>query len=259
MTDKAMVHLVGAGPGDPDLLSVKAVRLLQAADVVVYDRLVSGEILHLIPDTTSRIYVGKRIGHHTLKQEEINALLVKLAHSGQDVVRLKGGDPFIFGRGSEEALALARAHIPFEVVPAVTAAQACAAYAGIPLTHRGLAHGVQFITGHRKEAGGLQIDKTSLADREQTLVVYMGLSNLTQIVDELIEAGRAADTPAAIIEHGTTNEQRTLMTTLEALPRIAQDNAVASPALLVIGEVVRLAQDLDWFMPAIEEVERRYA
>ena len=259
VTDKATVYLVGAGPGDPELLTVKAMRLLQSADVIVYDRLVSDEIMQVIPDETSRIYVGKTLGHHTLEQEEINALLVKLARSGKTVVRLKGGDPFIFGRGSEEALTLAKTHITFEVVPGITAAQACAAYAGIPLTHRGLAHGVQFITGHRKEAGELQIDRTSLTDREQTLVVYMALANLAKLVDELLEAGRTASTPAAIIEHGTTREQRTVLTTLEELPHAARDNAIESPALLVIGEVVNLAQDLDWFMPAIEEAQRRYA
>jgi uroporphyrin-III C-methyltransferase/precorrin-2 dehydrogenase/sirohydrochlorin ferrochelatase/uroporphyrin-III C-methyltransferase len=203
--------------------------------------------------------VGKTTGHHTLKQEEINALLVKLAGNGQDVVRLKGGDPFIFGRGSEEALALVHAQIPFEVVPGITAAQACAAYAGIPLTHRSLSRGVQFVTGHRKNNDELQIDKATLADPEQTLVVYMGLANLTRIVSDIIDAGRAADTPAAIIERGTTAQQRTVLTTLEQLPGAVREHGVESPAILVIGEVVSLAKELAWFTPVVEEDQRRYA
>ena len=259
MAKKGKVYLVGAGPGDPDLLSVKAMRLLQTAEIIVYDRLVSSEIMQYATNTATRIYVGKMTGHHTLKQEEINTLLVKLAGNGQDVVRLKGGDPFIFGRGSEEALALAHAQIPFEVIPGVTAAQACAAYAGIPLTHRGLSRGVQFVTGHRKNNDELQIDKATLADPEQTLVVYMGLANLTRIVSDIIGAGRAAHTPAAIIERGTTAQQRTVLTTLEQLPGAIRHHAIESPAILVIGEVVSLAKELVWFTPVIEEDQRRYA
>jgi uroporphyrin-III C-methyltransferase/precorrin-2 dehydrogenase/sirohydrochlorin ferrochelatase/uroporphyrin-III C-methyltransferase len=259
VTDKGKVYLVGAGPGDPDLLTVKAMRLIQEADVIIYDRLVSSEIMQTVPRHVARIYVGKATCKHTLKQEEINRLLVDQAVGGRGVVRLKGGDPFIFGRGSEEALALAKAHVPFEVIPGITAAQACAAYAGIPLTHRGLARGVQFITGHRKNNEELQIDKATLGDSGQTLVVYMGLANIARIVDDIIQAGRTVDTPAAIIERGTTARQRTIITTLEWLAHAAQSHAVESPAMLVIGPVVGLAQDLDWFMPVVDEAELRYA
>ena len=253
------IYLVGAGPGDADLLTVKALRLIQKADTVVYDRLVSPEILSLIPDSVCRVYVGKATHRHTLSQEEINALLVDLAKKQQTVVRLKGGDPFVFGRGSEEALALARQGISFEVVPGITAGQACAAYAGIPLTHRGLAQGVQFITGHRKDNEQLTIDKATLKDPGQTLVVYMGLANLDRIVCDLLDAGRLPDTPAAVIEKGTTPRQRSLVTTLAQLPATVQEAAVESPALVVIGSVVSLAHELDWFMPCLEEAELRYA
>ena len=256
---QAKIYLVGAGPGDPDLLTVKALRLLQTADTVVYDRLVSREILELIPPTVSRIFVGKATNRHTLSQQEINALLVELARKRPSVVRLKGGDPFVFGRGGEEALVLARNNIPFEVVPGITAAQACAAYAGIPLTHRGLARGVQFITGHRKNNEALVIDPASVTDADQTLVIYMGLANLPQIVRDLLAAGRAADTPAAIVEHGTTARQRNIVTRLDSLQEAAEQYAVRSPAMLIIGPVVSLAEQLDWFVPWAQEMELRYA
>jgi len=253
------VYLVGAGPGDPDLLTVKALRLIQTADTVVYDRLVSPEILNLIPDTASRIYVGKATSRHTLSQTEINALLVDLARKRQRVVRLKGGDPFIFGRGGEEALALARNDIPFEVVPGITAAQACAAYAGIPLTHRGLARGVQFVTGHCKDNETLELDQATLSDPEQTLVVYMGLANLPQIVRGLVEAGRTRDTPAAVIERGTTSRQRNIITTIGELQQAVEQHTITSPAMLIIGPVVSLAEELEWFMPWAQEMELKYA
>jgi len=253
------IYLVGAGPGDPDLLTVKALRLLQTADTVVYDRLVSREILELIPQTVSRIFVGKATNRHTLSQQEINALLVDLARKRPSVVRLKGGDPFIFGRGGEEALALAHNNIPFEVVPGITAAQACAAYAGIPLTHRGLAQGVQFITGHRKDNETLVIDPATIAGSDQTLVVYMGLANLPLIVRDLLSAGRAADTPAAIVERGTTSRQRNIVTRLGHLQEAVERNAIQSPAMLIIGPVVSLAEQLDWFIPWAQEMELKYA
>ena len=256
---QAKVYLVGAGPGDPDLLTVKALRLLQTADTVVYDRLVSREILELIPHTVARIFVGKATSRHTLSQQEINALLVDLARKRPNVVRLKGGDPFVFGRGGEEALALARNNIPFEVVPGITAAQACAAYAGIPLTHRGLAQGVQFITGHRKDNEALVINPASVADPDQTLVVYMGLASLPQIVSELLNAGRAADTPAAIVERGTTSRQRNIVTRLEHLQEAVERHAIRSPAMLIVGPVVSLAEELDWFIPWVQEMELKYA
>ncbi|VAW77733.1 Siroheme synthase / Precorrin-2 oxidase / Sirohydrochlorin ferrochelatase / Uroporphyrinogen-III methyltransferase [hydrothermal vent metagenome] len=259
MSIQTKVYLVGAGPGDPDLLTVKALRLIQTADTVVYDRLVSPEILNLIPDTASRIYVGKATSRHTLSQTEINALLVDLARKRQRVVRLKGGDPFIFGRGGEEALALARNDIPFEVVPGITAAQACAAYAGIPLTHRGLARGVQFVTGHCKDNETLELDQATLSDPEQTLVVYMGLANLPQIVRGLVEAGRTRDTPAAVIERGTTSRQRNIITTIGELQQAVEQHTITSPAMLIIGPVVSLAEELEWFMPWAQEMELKYA
>jgi len=253
------IYLVGAGPGDPDLLTVKAQRLIQTADMIVYDRLVSREILHLIPDSVSRIYVGKATSRHTLSQEEINALLVDLARKHQRIVRLKGGDPFIFGRGGEEALALARNNIPFEVVPGITAAQACAAYAGIPLTHRGLARGVQFVTGHCKDNEELVLDAAALSDTGQTLVIYMGLANLPQIVRDLVEAGRPKDTPAAIVERGTTSHQRSIITTIGELQQAVDQHMIAAPAMLIIGHVVSLASELEWFMPWAQEMELKYA
>lgn len=259
MTARGTIYLVGAGPGDPGLLTVKALRLIQQADSVVYDRLVSREIRQLIPDSVSRIYVGKATGRHTLSQDEINALLIRLASRGQRVVRLKGGDPFIFGRGSEEALALARHDIRFEIVPGITAAQACAAYAGIPLTHRGVAQGVQFVTGHRSNDGATLFDPAAVADPGQTLVIYMGLGRLELIARTLADAGRAADTPAAVIERGTTPRQRTLVTTLGELPGAVEAEAVRSPALLVIGRVVSMADELGWFMPVTEQAQLRYA
>ena len=259
MTTNTKVYLVGAGPGDPDLLTVKALRLIQSADVLVYDRLVSAEILQLIPDAVTRIYAGKATRQHTLSQVKISQLLVELAQNNRCVVRLKGGDPFVFGRGAEEALVLSRHHIPFEVVPGVTAAQACAAYAGIPLTCRGLAQGVQFITGHYKDNETLNIDPAVLSDPEQTLVVYMGLGNLSLIVRDLLAAGRSKDTPAAIVEQGTTPRQRRVLTSIGELQQAARQHAISSPALLVIGSVVTLAEELDWFTPWVEEVERLYA
>ena len=259
MTKLGKIFLVGAGPGDPELLTVKALRLIQGADAVVYDRLVSPEILGLIPETVSRIFVGKATNRHTLSQEEINSLLVDLACKQQRVVRLKGGDPFIFGRGSEEALTLARERIPFEVVPGITAAQACATYAGIPLTHRGLARGVQFITGHRKQNEDLVIDPGLLADTEQTLVVYMGLANLESIVRDLLTAGRSVDTPVAIVERGTTPRQRNTLTTIGRLQDTVAQTGIRSPAMLIIGDVVSLAGELDWFMPLVEQASVRYA
>jgi len=256
---QAKIYLVGAGPGDPDLLTVKALRLIQTADTVVYDRLVSHEILALIPESVSRVYVGKAPNRHTLSQTEINALLVDLARKRQRVVRLKGGDPFIFGRGGEEALALARNDVPFEVVPGITAAQACAAYAGIPLTHRGLARGVQYVTGHCKDNEALVLDPAALSDPGQTLVVYMGLANLPQIIRDLVLAGRPVDTPAAVVERGTTSRQRTFVTTIGDLQRAVEHHAIVSPAMLIIGPVVSLAHELDWFMPWAQEMELRYA
>lgn len=246
------VYIVGAGPGDPELLTVKAMRLLQKADVVVYDRLVSDKILDLIPAGTTRIFAGKAARDHFMPQGEINELLVSLASNGKSVVRLKGGDPFIFGRGSEEALHLADHGIAFEIIPGITASAGCGAYAGIPLTHRGMATGVRFVTGHCREGKHLDLNWQSLADPETTLVIYMGLINVTLIRDELIKAGLPADTPAGAIERGTTDEQRTILTTLEELPDCVQRANLVAPSLLIIGKVVELAEMLSWHIPAMD-------
>lgn len=250
MSNNAVVHLVGAGPGDPDLLTVKALRLIQNVDVVVYDRLVSEAILAHIPAGVSRIAVGKAPGKHSLSQAELNELLVNLARGGRSVVRLKGGDPYVFGRGSEEAQHLVRHGVAFDVVPGITAAVACSAYAGIPLTHRGLSHSVRFVTGHCCADRPLDLDWAGLADPDTTLVVYMGLANLEQICARLIEQGLSPSTPAAVIENGTTPRQRRCIVTLGSLPDAAHGAGFESPVTIVIGSVVSLAETLDWFRPS---------
>lgn len=254
MRDEACVYLVGAGPGDPELLTCKAERLIKAADVVVYDRLVSQDILDLIPVGAGRIFVGKAAGKHHLQQEEINELLVGLARRARSVVRLKGGDPLTFGRGSEEALHLARHRVRFEIVPGITAASACTAYAGVPLTHRGLANSVRFITGHCRADQPLDLDWDNLADPDTTLVFYMALANLDEIQRGLISAGLATDTPAMLIESGSTLQQRRLLTQLDDITATAASEQLISPALLVIGKVVALAGEMDWFESLPSEV-----
>ena len=237
------VHLVGAGPGDPDLLTVKALRLIQNADVVVYDRLVSDQILDLIPSGIARICVGKESGHHLLPQDEINELIAKLALSSRRVVRLKGGDPFVFGRGGEEALYLSSRGIPVEVVPGITAAAGCAAAAGIPLTHRDVAQSVRLVTGHLGDDRGLELDWERLADPACTLVVYMGVATAGRMARGLIGAGLAAETAVAVVENGTTGGQRTLfgrLATLEADMAVWQ---VRPPALVIIGKVVESSRN----------------
>ena len=248
MNQSRKVYLVGTGPGDPELLTVKALRLIQNADVVIYDRLVSEGILEQIPSGVTRIYVGKKTGNHSLPQEEINQLLFNLAEGQRKIVRLKGGDPFVFGRGSEEALWLAQHHIPFEIVPGITAASACTTYAGIPLTHRGLAQGVQIVTGHSQADGPLELDWQALADANKTIVIYMGLANIELITQKLIEAGLAADTPAAAIENGTTARQRRVISTLSNLVVETHEAELQPPVIFVIGQVVSLAHQLDWFV-----------
>ena len=251
MDVKPKVYIVGAGPGDPELLTVKAARLLKKSDVIVYDRLVSNTILAMVPSSTTQIFAGKAARDHHMPQDEINQLLVRLAKSGQLVVRLKGGDPFIFGRGSEEALVLAQNGVPFEIVPGITASAGCGSYAGIPLTHRGMATGVRFVTGHCRDGAHLDLNWKSLADPDTTLVIYMGLINVGKIRDELIKAGLPANTPAGAIERGTTNQQRTLLTNLNDLPASVKQAELKAPSLLIIGRVVELAQELSWHIPAL--------
>ncbi len=249
------VAIVGAGPGDPDLMTVKGLRRLMGADVVVYDKLVSDQILDLIPTGASRIFAGKQARNHHMPQEDINSLLVRLARSGRRVVRLKGGDPFVFGRGGEEALHLAAENIPFEIVPGITSSAACTAYAGIPLTHRGLAHSVRFITGHLAKEGSLDLDWDGLADPETTLVVYMGLTNLETICDQLIRHGLSPETPAAAINQGTRPDQRTVQAPLSGLAAAVEAADLVGATLLVIGKVVSLAPELDWFLPEQVDID----
>lgn len=240
------VWLVGAGPGDPDLLTVKAARLLGNARLVLHDHLVAPEVMALVSPGAKRICVGKRDRRHTLPQEEINALLVQLAGSGQEVLRLKGGDPYVFGRGGEEALALVAAGIPFEVVPGITSAQGMSAYAGIPLSHREHASSIVFATGHCRE-GGEAPDWAALARPRQTVVIYMGLASLPHICRQLAAHGLPDVTPAAVVERATTPQQRVVAGTLRSLPLLAAAQQVTAPALIVVGEVVSLYDSLGWF------------
>lgn len=256
-TGTAKVYLVGAGPGDPDLLTVKALRLLREAEVVVYDKLVADDILALIPSGAARIFAGKVARHHHMPQDQINSLLVSLARSGRGVVRLKGGDPFLFGRGGEEAAHLAAHGIAFEIVPGITSASGCTAYAGIPLTHRGIAHGVRLITGHAKEDEPLDLDWPSLASAETTLVIYMGRITVRRIAERLIAHGMAANIPAAIIVNGTRANQSVERTTLGELPARVEALDLAAPTLLVIGEVVALGESLSWFAEGAADAPAR--
>lgn len=240
MHNNGIVYLVGAGPGDPELLTLKARRLLDEAEVVVYDRLVSNDILALIPKGTARISVGKQPKSHPVPQQEINALLVSLARGGRRVVRLKGGDPFLFGRGSEEAAHLSEHGVAFEVVPGITSASGCAAAFGLPLTHRGLASGVRFITGHCRDDMALDLDWPGLADSNTTLVIYMGVANIPSIVVRLISHGLPETTPAAAICNGTRLGQRCLVTTLGELPTMTSNAGFDGPVLFYIGRVVEM-------------------
>lgn len=242
------VYLVGAGPGDPDLLTFRALRLMQRAEVVLYDRLIGDGILNLVRRDAQRIYVGKAPKEHTLPQEEISRTMVRLAREGKRVLRLKGGDPFVFGRGGEEIEALAADGIPFQVVPGVSAANGCAAYAGIPLTHRDHAHACIFVTGHGRD-NELGLDWPALIRPMQTLVIYMGLSQLPQIVAAYIRHGGDAATPAAIIENGTRRNQRVVTGPVERLPSLAEAEGLGQPSLIIIGSVVTLRRELSWYAP----------
>jgi uroporphyrin-III C-methyltransferase/precorrin-2 dehydrogenase/sirohydrochlorin ferrochelatase len=243
---KAKVYLVGSGPGDPDLLTLKAYKLLQCAEVVLHDSLVSEDILSLINSSALLVNVGKRASHHSKHQDEINELLVDYGSSSRCVVRLKGGDPFVYGRGGEELQTLVAANIAFEVVPGITAASGCASYAGIPLTHRDYSQTVTFITAQCKNSEE-NLNWPSIARQNQTLVVYMGLLKNEVLAEKLIKHGRSPDTAVAVIENGTTRSQRVIIGTLATLSGLVKKHCVKSPALIIIGEVVSLAPDLDWF------------
>ncbi|OUS26534.1 uroporphyrinogen-III C-methyltransferase [Thalassotalea sp. 42_200_T64] len=236
------VALIGAGPGDAELLTLKALRFIENADVIIYDRLVSNEILTLSPDNCHRIYVGKAIHKHCVSQDKINDTLVEWAQKGKKVVRLKGGDSFIFGRGSEEVNYLLEHNIASHVIPGLTAASGCTTYAGIPLTHRNIAHSCSFITGHFSHDGELDLPWKNYANSTQTLVFYMGIKSVSTIAEQLIAHGRAATTPAAIIRKGTQNDQKVWRSTLATLPDLVANDEIEPPSLLVIGDVVNAVQ-----------------
>ncbi len=240
------VYLVGGGPGDPDLVTFRALRLMQQADVVVYDRLVAKPILDMTRRDAERIYVGKERENHAMPQEEINQLLARLAKEGKRVVRLKGGDPFIFGRGGEEIDTLAEQGIPFQVVPAITAASGCAAYAGIPLTHRDYAQSVTFVTGHLKD-GSMNLNWEQLAQPHQTVVFYMGLHGLPVISQELMARGVSGDMPVALVQQGTTEKQRVFTGNLSNIVELVEREQPKPPTLIIVGEVVNLQEKLSWY------------
>mgnify|MGYP003387422948 FL=1 len=240
------VYLVGAGPGDPDLLTLRALRLMHKADVVLYDRLVSPEILLKLRPDAQKVYVGKRSADHAVPQETINQMLVRLAKEGNRVLRLKGGDPFIFGRGGEELESLAAAGIPFQVVPGITAASGCASYAGIPLTHRDYSQSVRFLTGHTKD-GRVPLEWALLVKEQQTLVFYMGLAGLPDICDQLLKHGMSSSIPVAVIQQGTTQTQKVVVGNLDRIAGLAVEKEIQAPTIIIIGEVVKLQESLSWF------------
>ncbi|MDP4084278.1 MAG: uroporphyrinogen-III C-methyltransferase [Bacillota bacterium] len=241
------VYLVGAGPGDPELITVKGLKCIQQADVILYDRLVNSELLQHAKEGVQLVYCGKLPHYHTMKQETINSLLVKYAKRGYEVVRLKGGDPFVFGRGGEEAEECRRLNIPFEVVPGITAGIGASAYAGIPVTHRSLSKSFAFITGH--QAGDREADHqwAHLAKAVDTICVYMGIAHLSTITKNLIANGKAPETPIALVNWGTIHDQKTVIGTLETIESRVKEAKISNPSMIVIGEVVRLHDKLNWF------------
>ncbi|WP_028400401.1 uroporphyrinogen-III C-methyltransferase [Ectobacillus panaciterrae] len=241
------VYIVGAGPGDPDLISVKGLKCIQQADVILYDRLVNKELLEHAKPNADLIYCGKLPNYHTMQQETINAFLVKHAKKGKVVTRLKGGDPFVFGRGAEEAETLAQNGIPFEIIPGITAGIAAPAYAGIPVTHREASASFAIVTGHRKAGAEEETKWESLAKGIDTLAIYMGVSNLPYICGQLIRYGKSEHTPVALVEWGTTANQRTVTGTLGTIVTIAQKEEVQNPSMIVVGEVVRFREKIQWF------------
>jgi len=247
---RGRVFIVGAGPGDPELLTIKAVRLIKTAEVVVYDRLVSASIMKLVSENAEKIYVGKRTGKHELTQEKITELLIEKAHKGRKVVRLKGGDPFLFGRGGEEAEALADNNIDFEVVPGITSAIAAPAYAGIPLTHRDYASSVAIVTGHKAENAERGVNWIDIAGSVDTIVILMGVEELENIAKQLVEGGLNPNTPAALIEWGTLKRQRSLTGKIGTIAEEVEKKNIKPPSVIVIGEVVNLGRQLSWFKKA---------
>lgn len=252
------VYLVGGGPGDPDLLTFRALRLMQQADVVVYDRLVAKSVLDLTRRDAERVYVGKAKGNHAMRQEEINKLLARLAKQGHRVLRLKGGDPFIFGRGGEEIDTLASEGVPFQVVPGITAASGCAAYAGIPLTHRDFSQAAVFVTGHLQD-GSINLNWDMLSQPNQTVVFYMGLTGIEIICEQMIAHGVSPDMPAALVQQGTTQNQQVYTGTLATLPSIVEARKPHAPTLIIVGEVVSLQHKLAWFNPHADEAQAQYS
>jgi uroporphyrinogen III methyltransferase/synthase len=244
---RGKVFLVGAGPGDPKLLTIKAVELLKKAEIVVYDRLVSASILKLASENAEKVYVGKRTGKHEFTQEKITELLIEKARKGKRVVRLKGGDPFLFGRGGEEAEALAENNIDFEVVPGVTSAIAAPAYAGIPLTHRDFASSVTIVTGHSAGDSEKSVDWAKIAGAGGTIVILMGVESLEAIASKLVEGGLNPGTPVAVIEQGTLKQQKTVVGKIDTIAKDAKEKNVKPPAVIVVGEVATLGGKLAWF------------
>jgi len=247
-TDVGEVYLVGGGPGDPDLLTFRALRLMQQADVVVHDRLISPEVLDLVRRDATKIYAGKEKDKHAIPQDQINQLLVDLAKEGKRVCRLKGGDPFIFGRGGEEIELLVKEKIPFQVVPGITAAAGCASYAGIPLTHRDYSQSVAFVTGHLKD-GKFNLNWDGIAKPNQTLVIYMGLVGIEELSKELITHGLSENTPVALVQQGTTRHQRVIVGDLTNIAEKVKQEKVKAPTLIIVGGVVKLRENLNWFHP----------